>query len=64
MAIDDADIVGAEGMCTIEYVREQRPAGQWLQHFRQVGAHALALSRGQDDDAQSQWGSYMNDASG
>ena len=34
----------------VEHVREQRPAGQRMQHLGQVGAHALALARGENED--------------
>jgi hypothetical protein len=49
---------------TIEHVREQGAAREGLQHFRQLRSHAGALSRGQDDDAQTQNGSSLNDSRG
>ena len=34
----------------VEHVREQRPAGERMQHLGQRGMHALALTRGENDD--------------
>ena len=52
VAMDDVDGVGIEGARGRDDMRKERPAGQWLQHLRQVARHALALAGGQDDDGQ------------
>ena len=52
MSMDDVDRVGLERARGCDDVREQRPAGQRLQHLRQVARHALALAGSQDDDGQ------------
>ena len=44
MAIHNADVRCTEGRRSIDDMREQRPAGEWLQYFGQIGAHARSLS--------------------
>ena len=54
VAVHDADGAGgrfaAQRLGRVEHVRQQRPAGQWVQHLGQVGVHALALPGGENDD--------------
>ena len=49
VAVDDMDERRLECARGVEHMREQRVAGERLQHLRQVGAHPLALARGEDD---------------
>jgi hypothetical protein len=48
--VDNADIVGSDAVSAIEYMRQERLAGERLQNFRQVRVHAGALARSEDDD--------------
>jgi hypothetical protein len=64
MAVHHAYVVSLELGRTIEHVREQGTTRKMLQHLRERRSHAGALSRGQDDDAQTQNGSSMNDSRG
>src|SRR5439155_18887170 len=50
VAIDDADDSGRELFRGVEYVREQRPARQAMQHLGRARMHALARTRGENDD--------------
>ncbi len=42
---NDDDAVGIERASGIEHVRDQRPAGEGVQHLGQRGVHALAQTR-------------------
>ncbi len=50
MAVNHMDRRGIERARRVDDMGQQRPAGQRLQHLRQVARHALALACGQDDD--------------
>ncbi len=52
MPIDHVDVGRAEIACGADHVLQQRPPCQWLQHFRQVGIHPLALTRSEYDDGK------------
>ncbi len=53
VAVDHVDRVYAiERAGRIDDVLQQGPAGEWLQHLRQVGVHALALAGSQDHDGE------------
>ena len=56
MTVNDMHLRRIERPCSIEYMREHRPAGEWQQHFGARGFHAFALAGGEDHDMQrSRW---------
>ncbi len=52
--VDDAHVIGRQRRGAVDHVPQQRPTGQRLQHFRQVGAHARSLACREDDRGESQ----------
>src|SRR5437867_12435794 len=50
VAINDADELRRESFRGIENVCEQRPARQAMQHLGRARMHALARTRGENDD--------------
>jgi hypothetical protein len=51
-AVDNDDLARLERARRVEHVREERPAGERVQHFRQGGMHAIALTRGKHDHVE------------
>ena len=50
VAMDHDDLARRERARRVEHVREQRPPGERVQDLGQLRAHALALTRGENDD--------------
>ncbi len=50
VAVDHDDLAGRQCARRIEHVRKQRPPGERVQDLGQLRAHALALTRGENDD--------------
>ena len=53
MAVDHADALRLQSCARRRDMREQRLAGQRMQHLGQVRMHALALAGGEDDDVHA-----------
>ena len=53
LAHDDHPLVRAQCVDPLEQVKQQRPAGDRMQHFVRVGTHARALPRGKDDNGET-----------
>ena len=52
VTVDHVDRGGVEQSGGVDDVPQQRPARKGLHDLGQVGPHALALARGQDDDGK------------
>src|SRR3954463_9984824 len=52
VAVHDDGLARGESARGIEHVTEQRPAGERMQYFRQLGVHALAQARRENDDVE------------
>lgn len=52
VAMDDADVRRRERPRAIDDMGQQRFAGDRMQHLGQAGAHALALTGGENDDIE------------
>ena len=50
VTVNDADLARLQRRGSVEDVLENRAPGERMQDLRQAGAHALALTRGEDDD--------------
>ena len=50
VSIHDADATRSQLARRVQHMGQQRTAAQTVQHLGQVGAHALALAGGEDDD--------------
>jgi len=48
--VDDVNLIRPEAPGRCQNVPEQRYSGDAVEHFRQVGIHALALTGGEHDD--------------
>ena len=52
MAVNHQSLLWLERLRSVKHVREQRSATDGMQHFGQVGPHALALTRGKHYDLE------------
>jgi len=57
VTVDDEYALRPQRQRGIEHMRKQRPAGNPVQHLRQRGTHALALTGGENNDVEWHQGS-------
>jgi hypothetical protein len=56
MAMHHDGLARVKGARRVEHMSQERPAGDGMQDFWQVRAHALALAGGKHDYVERHWG--------
>src|SRR5712691_7527513 len=54
VAVDDADDLRRQALRRVDDMRDERPAGETMQHLGRIRLHALAETGGEDDDIHTE----------